>query len=62
MMETKLVSALVAEYVDRRFKILMSESEAQHRNPALADVYMLEAWKMRNIGDEITEYLRKQGV
>jgi|LakMenE01Jun11ns_1017448.scaffolds.fasta_scaffold7345660_1 hypothetical protein len=61
-METQLVSALVAEYVDRRFKTLMAESEAQHRNAPLAEVYMLEAWKMKNIGQEITEYLRNRGM
>ena len=61
-METQLVSALVAEYVDRRFKTLMAESEAQYRYFPLAEVYMLEAWKMKNIGEEITEYLRNQGM
>jgi len=61
-METKLVSALVAEYVDRRFKSLMSESEAAHRDPIVAEMYMTEAWKMKNIGEEITEYLRNRGM
>ena len=61
-METKLVRALVAEYVDRRHKTLMAESYAQHRNPQLAEMYMSEAWKMKSIGEEITEYLRKQGM
>ena len=60
-METKLVSALVAEYVDKRFKTLMSESEAQYRDPNASAMYMLEAWKMKNIGDEIVRYLQGQG-
>ncbi len=59
-METKLVSALVAEYVDRRFKTLTAESEAQHRDPQLAEMYMLEAWKMKNIGEEIVRHLISQ--
>jgi len=59
-METKLVSALVAEYVDRRFKTLMAESEAQHRNPTLAEIYMLEAWRMQNIGKEIVTHLQSK--
>lgn len=61
-METKLVSDLVAEYVDLRFKRLMGESEAQHRDEAAAEMYMREAWKMRNIGDEIVRHLKGQGL
>jgi hypothetical protein len=61
-METKLVSTVVAEYVDKRFKTLMSESEAQHRDPNAAEMYMLEAWKMKNIGEEIVRHLIGQGL
>jgi hypothetical protein len=61
-MDTKLVSTVVAEYVDKRFKTLMSESEAQHRDPQAAEMYMLEAWKMKNIGTEIVGYLEGQGL
>jgi hypothetical protein len=61
-METQLVSDLVREYVDMRFKRLMAESEAQHRDPQAAEMYMLEAWKMKNIGQEITRYLVGQGL
>jgi len=62
METTKLVSQLVADYVDLRFKRLMGESEAQHRDPQAAEMYMLEAWKMRNIGDEIVRHLKAQGL
>jgi hypothetical protein len=60
-METKLVSELVADYVNKRFKILMSESEATG-DSLRAEMYMLEAWKMKNIGEEIVRHLISQGL
>jgi hypothetical protein len=61
-METKLTSSVVAEYVDKRFKALMYESEAAHRDPLAAEMYMVEAWKMKNIGEEIVRHLIGQGL
>jgi len=56
----KLVSELVQDYVQLRFRTLINESEAQHRDPQAAEMYMLEAWKMKNIGTEIVEHLQRQ--
>ena len=61
-METKLASSVAAEYVDKRFKALMYESEAQHRDPLAAEMYMVEAWKMKNIGEEVVRHLVAQGL
>ena len=61
-METQLVSDIVAEYVNLRFKRLIAEAEAQHRDPQAAEMYEREAWKMRNIGDEIVRHLVSKGL
>jgi hypothetical protein len=57
---SKLVSEVVQDYVQLRFKTLMAESEAQHRDPLAAQMYVVEAWKMKNIGTEIVEHLQRQ--
>lgn len=59
-MDTKLVSEIVQDYVQLRFRTLMAESKAQHRDPQAAEMYMVEAWKMKNIGTEIVEHLQRQ--
>ena len=59
-MDTKLVSEVVQDYVQLRFRTLMAESEAQHRDPQAAEMYMIEAWKIKNIGTEIVEHLQRQ--
>jgi hypothetical protein len=40
----------------------MYESEAQHRDPQAAEMYMVEAWKMKNIGEEIVRHLVAQDL
>ena len=49
----------IEKYIDKRFKALMGESEAAHRDPNVAEMYMLEAWKYKNIGSEIVDWLRR---
>jgi len=61
-METKLVSAVVAEYVEKREKDHHYEADAAHREPSVAEFYNREAWKWHNIGAEIVEHLKKQGL
>jgi hypothetical protein len=61
-METQLVSQVVAEYVELRFKRLLAESDAQHREPSTAEFYERQAWQMKNIGEEIVRHLVSQGL
>jgi hypothetical protein len=57
-----LASEVALEYVKKQEKDHFGEADAAHREPSVAEFYNRIAWQWHNIGLEIVEHLKKQGL
>ena len=57
-----LASEVALAYVEKRKKDHFSEADAAHRDPSVAEFYNRVAWQWNNIGAEIVNHLKREGL